>query len=184
MPELMRPDPRVHRSFLAAMAEFQAEDGGGALDDSETGHAIRAYASRWADPAEFAHYLRLLEEDAREQAPRPAGRVPQTTLWWVDGHEYLGRISIRHWLTARLRDIGGHIGYDIRPAARGRGHATAMLAAALPVARSLGIDRALLTCDEDNVASRRVIEANGGVLEDKSGVKVRYWIPTRPVPAA
>jgi predicted acetyltransferase len=53
-----------------------------------------------------------------------------------------------------------------------------MLAAVLPVARSLGIDRALLTCDEDNLASHRVIEANGGVLEGGSGGKVRYWIPT------
>ena len=53
-----------------------------------------------------------------------------------------------------------------------------MLAAALPVARSLGIDQALLTCDQDNLASRKVIEANGGVLEDKNGDKVRYWVPT------
>jgi len=178
MPELIPPHSRVHRSFLAAMAEFQAQGGGGPPDDSETGHAIRAYAGRWADPAEFARYLRQLGEEAQEQSPRPEGRVPQTTLWWVDGDEYLGRISIRHRLTAGLREIGGHIGYDIRPSARQRGHATAMLAAVLPVARSLGIDRALLTCDEDNLASRRVIEANGGVLEDKSGGKVRYWVPT------
>ena len=53
-----------------------------------------------------------------------------------------------------------------------------MLAAALPVARSLGIDRALHTCDEANLVSRKVIEANGGVLEDKNGDKVRYWVPT------
>ena len=52
-----------------------------------------------------------------------------------------------------------------------------MLAAALPVAHSLSIDRALLTCDEDNLASRKVIEANGGVLENKGGDKVRYWVP-------
>jgi predicted acetyltransferase len=89
-----------------------------------------------------------------------------------------GRVSIRHRLTDHLREIGGHIGYDIRPSARQRGHATAMFAAALPVARSLGITRALLTCDEDNIASRKVIEANGGVLEDKSSGKLRYWVPT------
>jgi predicted acetyltransferase len=178
MPELIPPDPRVHRSFLAAMAEFQAEGGGAPLDNSVTGHAIRAYAAQWADPAEFARYLRQLEEDAQEQSPRPKGRVPQTTRWWVDGDEYLGRISVRHRLTAGLREIGGHIGYDIRPSARQRGHGTAMLAAVLPVARSLGIDQALLTCDEDNLASRRVIEANGGVLEGKRGGTVRYWIPT------
>ena len=178
MPELISPDSRVYRSFVAAMAEFQAEGRGGPDDDSNTGRAIRKYARRWADPAEFARYLRELENAARDESPRPDGRVPQTTLWWVSADEYLGRISIRHRLTASLREIGGHIGYDIRPSARQRGHATAMLAAALPVAHSLRIDPALLTCDEDNLASRKVIEANGGVLEDKSGDKVRYWVPT------
>jgi predicted acetyltransferase len=53
-----------------------------------------------------------------------------------------------------------------------------MLAAALPVARSLGIDPALLTCDADNIASRKVIEANGGMLEDSRHGKLRYWVPT------
>jgi predicted acetyltransferase len=62
-----------------------------------------------------------------------------------------------------------------RPSARERGHATAMLAAALPVARGLGIGHALVTCDDDNLASRKVIEANGGVLEDQRAVKLRYW---------
>ena len=178
MPALIPPDARVHRSFVAAMAEFQAEGQGGPRDDSVTGHAIRAYANRWADPAEFALYLRELDDDAREESRRPEGRVPQTTRWWVSGDEYLGRISIRHRLTAHLRETGGHIGYDIRPSARQRGHATAMLAAAIPVARSLGITRALLTSDEDNLASRKVIEANGGVVEDKRSGKVRYWVPT------
>jgi predicted acetyltransferase len=178
VPELISPDLRVHHSFLAAMAEFEAEGQGGPDDDSNTGQAIRKYARRWADPAGFARYLRELEDQARDESPRPDGRVPQTTLWWVSGNEYLGRISIRHRLTASLREIGGHIGYDIRPSARQRGYATAMLAAALPVARSLGIDRALLTCDEDNLASRKVIEANGGVLEGKSGDKVR--LPASP----
>lgn len=178
MPELIMPHARVHRSFLAAMAEFHGEGRGGPDDDSNTGQAIRVYASRWADPAEFARYLQELQDEAREDPPQPGGHVPQTTLWWVSGSEYLGRISIRHRLTARLTEVGGHIGYDIRPSARQLGHATAMLAAALPVARALGIDPALLTCGEDNVASRKVIEANGGVVEDKRGGKLRYWIPT------
>lgn len=57
-------------------------------------------------------------------------------------------------------------------------HATAMLAAALPVARGLGIERALLTCDKDNIGSRKVIEANGGVLDGEPGGILRYWVPT------
>ncbi|SDJ45915.1 Acetyltransferase (GNAT) domain-containing protein [Actinokineospora alba] len=82
-------------------------------------------------------------------------------------------------LNDELTDFGGHIGYDIRPSARGRGHATALLAAALGVAHTYGIDRALLTCAPDNLASRRVIERNGGELDDISPAgRLRYWCRT------
>ena len=85
-----------------------------------------------------------------------------------------GLLTIRHRLTPSLLNLGGHIGYDIRPGARRRGHATAMLAAARPVARELGIDPVLITCDENNTGSRKVIEANGGVLEDIRDGKLRF----------
>jgi predicted acetyltransferase len=101
-----------------------------------------------------------------------------TTLWWVEDDRVLGRVAIRHRLTPALEKVGGHIGYDVRPSARGRGHATAILAAVLPLANSIGIDEALLTCDETNAASRRVIEANGGRYIDSVGVKRRYRVPT------
>ena len=104
--------------------------------------------------------------------------MPSTTLWWVNEQEYLGRLAIRHRLTPTLLNFGGHIGYDVRPSARRRGHATAMLAEALPLAAKLGIDPVLVTCDDDNTGSKKVIEANGGVFEDQRGVKLRYWIPT------
>ncbi len=106
------------------------------------------------------------------------GHVPCTTWWWVDGPDYLGRIALRHRLTGGLRETGGHIGYDVRPSARRRGHATAMLRAVLPHARSLGIEQVLVTCDTDNIGSRRVIESNGGVLEDERHGKLRFWVPT------
>ena len=178
MPQLIRPDPRVHWSFLTAMKEFQAEGRGGPGDTTMLGREIHGHAGRWEDPAEFASYVRWLRADAREESPRPAGHVPATTLWWADGDEYLGRLTIRHRLTPLLLMAGGHIGYDVRPSARRRGHATAMLAAARPVARGLGIDPVLITCHEDNVASRKVIEANGGVLEDNLGGMLRFWAST------
>jgi predicted acetyltransferase len=59
-------------------------------------------------------------------------------------------------------------------------HATAMLRSALPLALRLGIESALITCDVTNLASRKVIEANGGVLEDQRGQQLRFWVPTRP----
>jgi len=91
----------------------------------------------------------------------------------------LGRVSIRHHPTPALRERGGHIGYDVRPTARRRGHATAMLRAALPVAAGLGIERALLTTDAGNVGSQRVITAAAGVRQPGDGPDVRFWLPTR-----
>ncbi|MGO9502481.1 MAG: GNAT family N-acetyltransferase [Streptosporangiaceae bacterium] len=177
MPELILPTARVHVSFLAAMAELEAEGRGGPSDSSMVGQEMRVYGRGWAQEAKFSRYVRELLDDAREDSPRASGYVPATTLWWVSGEEYLGRIAIRHRLTPYLRDYGGHIGYDVRPSARRRGNATAMLAAALPAARRLGVDPALVTCDQDNVGSRKVIEANGGVFDDQRGVKLRYWLP-------
>ncbi|MBO4209274.1 GNAT family N-acetyltransferase [Micromonospora echinofusca] len=177
-PTLVPPTPQVHASFLAAMAEFRAEGRGDRQDHTMVGREIREHCATWHTPAGFDEFVRELRSQAREETPRPAGFVPSTTLWWVAGPVYLGRIAVRHRLNQSLRELGGHIGYDVRPTARRRGHATAMLRAVLPVARDLGITSALVTCDVDNVASRRVIEANGGVLEDQRGDKLRFWVPT------
>lgn len=178
MAELSPPTVRVRRSFLAAMAEFRGEGRGDAADETMIGSEIREFGHSWSSPEGFTSYVRWLRAQALEDSPRPEGYVPSTTLWWVNGEDYLGRIAIRHRLTARLREVGGHIGYDVRSSARRRGCATAMLRAALPVARTLGIESALVTCDVDNVASRKVIECNGGVLEDQRGDKLRFWVPT------
>jgi predicted acetyltransferase len=178
MPELTLPTTAVHASFLLAMAEFRSEGRGGADDRTMVGQEIGTYSDIWKDPAGFSSYVGWLREQALDDSPRLPYLVPSTTLWWTDGPQYLGRLAIRHRLTQHLLDVGGHIGYDVRPSARRRGHATAMLAAALPWAHELGIEPALVTCDSDNVASRKVIEANQGKLDDQRGVKLRYWVPT------
>jgi predicted acetyltransferase len=180
MPELSPPIVRVHDSFLAAMAEFGAEERGAPADGSMIGREIREFGHRWALPEGFAAYVDWVKAQALEDTPRPEGHVPSTTLWWVQDDQYLGRIAIRHRLTPHLLEVGGHIGYDVRQSARRRGHATAMLRAALPVAHGLGIERALVTCDDTNTASRKVIEANGGVFDDQRGDKLRFWVPTEP----
>ena len=178
VPQLSLPVGRVHRSFLAAMAEFRAEGRGDLADRSMIGGELREFGHRWATPEGFAAYVGWLRSQALEDSPRPEGFVPSTTLWWVEDEQYLARIAIRHRLTGHLLEGGGHIGYDVRPSARRRGHANAMLCAALPVAHGLGIASALVTCDVTNAASRRVIEANGGVFEDQRGEKLRFWVPT------
>jgi predicted acetyltransferase len=176
MPVLVPPTTDAHQSFLEAMDEFIGEGRGREHDDSMVGSEIRTYRDRWHTPDGFAHYVAELRADADEQTPRPPGIVPCTTLWWIDKRDYLGRLAIRHRLTPQLRQVGGHIGYDIRPSARRHGHGTAMLAAALPIARSLGISTALITCDVTNLASRAMIERHGGMLADELDGKCRYWL--------
>ncbi|MFJ2769523.1 GNAT family N-acetyltransferase [Streptomyces sp. NPDC087300] len=176
MPQLAPPSGLVHHSFITAMEEFRAEGRGGPDDDTTLGRTLRDYAGRWQDPAVFAAYVAEVRGSA--YPAEPLG-VPVTTLWYAEGADYIGRIAVRHTVGTRfLREYGGHIGYDVRPTARRRGHATEMLRACLPYAAELGLESVLVTCDTDNIGSRKVIEAAGGAYEDERGGKLRYWIQT------
>ena len=178
MADLAPPDPRVRASFAAAMAEFAAEGRGAPDDGSAIGQYIRDEADAWSTDEAFRAFCDAIRAQRLEETPRPPGFVPDTELWLVEGDEFLGRVGIRHRLTPFLLEVGGHIGYDVRPSARRRGHATRMLRDALGVAHELGIGPALVTCDVDNVGSRTVIERNGGFLEDERAGKLRFWVPT------
>ena len=181
-PHFSPPHPRFRASFLTALREVHAE-----------GRHLELPAARLADSAEFARYVEALRADAAspgavtryvaslrgaEPEAWPDGFVPQTDLWWASGDEYVGRLSIRHRLTPHLLVEGGNIGFEVRPGARRRGHATSMLAAALPLAAAFGVDPARIDCEADNAASRRVIEANGGVLDGERGGTLYFWVPT------
>lgn len=178
MPSFASPHSRYQCSFLASVQEFS--DAG--EDPRWTGLTVVGeethQSQELADPTAFSAFTQRLCDLALPETPRPEGFVAMTTLWWVDGDDYLGRLSIRHELTDFLREFGGHIGYVVRPSARRQGHASAMLTAALPIAHTLHIDPALLTCDDTNAASRRVIESNGGVFVDQREDKLRFWVPT------
>ena len=114
-----------------------------------------------------------------------ADRVPATFLVAAVDNRIVGRVSIRHYLNEYLAGTGGgHIGYAVRPEFRGQGMATQILKQSLEIAAEVGIKRALLTCDAENVISRKVIEKNGGIYENSvihpsdSQLKHRFWIPT------
>ena len=184
MPDLVDPDVRYQWSFLAAASEIRERG----EDERHAGLTIIGQtdgfkgehfplADLW-DSQVFAGYCRRLRDLADPKTWLPEGIVASTYLWWVDGDEYLGRLSIRHSLTPWLEEYGGHVGYVVRPEARGHGHATAMLRSSLPIAHRLGIDPVLVTCDATNLASRKVIEGAGGEFEDQRGEKLRYWIST------
>jgi predicted acetyltransferase len=114
------------------------------------------------DGRDWPDYLRRLAEV--EAGVRLDGFVPATFLVAEAGGVIVGRTSIRHELNAVLAELGGHIGSCVLPDQ------------SLPVARAHGVTRALLTCDETNTGSQKVIEHCGGVLESSDGHNRRYWI--------
>ncbi|MDQ1742374.1 MAG: hypothetical protein QOE23_713 [Pseudonocardiales bacterium] len=179
MPELRIPSAVLAPSFRAAMADFVAEGRGGPQDDSALGRNLTEFGAQWHTDAGLRRFLDELRAQGDSSLPPPPGWVHTSTYWWAEGTRYLGSLRIRHALTPELLVTGGHIGYDIAPRERRLGHGTAMLRVALPIAADLGIDRALLTCDAGNVGSRKVIEANGGVLEDERDGVLRFWVATR-----
>lgn len=179
----MVPHRRYHRSFLSAVEDFLAvgEERYAPLVDWPADGAFAGLRFTLEDvrsPRTFADLVDLLAAQERPHAPRPPGRGASTERWIVAEDRFVGRISLRHDLDELLLTWGGHIGYVVRPSARRRGHATAALAAMLPLALERGLARVLVTCDEDNLGSRRVIEACGGRYEDSREGKRRYWVPT------
>ena len=185
---LIDPTEDLRGAYADLVADYRVA-GESAIPGSGAGSALTGLSGA---PQDFAAFVQKLR-DAAAGIGLPAGHVPGSTYWLVRdgegrgrrgrrGQKILGTSNFRHALTAALLHEGGHIGYSIRPSARGRGYGTRQLALALAEARRRGIERALVTCDVDNVASARVIRGNGGVLEStvvsyRSGKDVqRYWI--------
>jgi predicted acetyltransferase len=108
--------------------------------------------------------------------------LPYEDFWLMEDETWIGLLTLSLQLNAQFLHSGGHIGYVVRPSKRGCGYGTALLRLGLDKARERGLDRVLLTCNETNLASRNIIEANGGQLENVVSVtgqeeqKRRYWI--------
>lgn len=168
MLKLILPEKKYREQITALLDEWYA-----------TGEKIIPYSIRRLDYHDFDAYLEGFEQE-RQGLP---GFVPATTLFGYDPERdvAVGAVNIRHQLNEALLRDGGHIGDGVRPSERRKGYATQMIALALEECRKLGIDRVLMTCDRDNVGSRKSIQNNGGLLEneiigDGGEVHQRFWI--------
>ncbi len=166
--ELVAPDEALHREWLDFLADLGEHSvAGGSIGDDEL--------AAMADPRAFAAWVGRVR--AHEQGEGLTdGRVAATSRWAVRDGEIVGVINLRHELTDLLLDWGGHVGYAVRVSARRQGVASWMLGRILGEAAALGINPVLVSCDEDNVGSRRTIEGGGGVYDGSREGKRRYWI--------
>ena len=169
--KLARPNLRFQASFLEALTEFQRVDARYLeMDCAWLGQHFDYYVDSLL---RHVHYPR-------------AGRVPESIFWLVQDNDFIGRVSVRHELNDNLSQLGGHIGYEIRPPRRRQGFGTLICKLGLDYARGLGLQRVLITCDDTNVGSRKIIEANGGQLArivnlPYHDVPIRqYWVVLDP----
>lgn len=121
----------------------------------------------------------------RKRKEEQPNRVPSSTFFCVRGSDskIIGMLDIRHHLNEQLKQYGGHIGFGVCPCERQKGYAAQILKKALLYSKSLGLGRVMLTCDEDNLATKKAITGCGGVLErefvhtDGKTVDV-FWVET------
>lgn len=138
---------------------------------------IVPYAIRKTDYHDFDNYCKNLE--VKEESN---GLVPDSTFFCLDEERniFVGAVNIRHYLNEKGLLNGGHIGDGVRPSERRKGVATQMIRLALIECKRLGIDKVLMVCDKENIASAKSIVKNGGILENEvtvNGViEQRYWI--------
>lgn len=164
---LVEPSMTYKKPCLDAVREFHAA-GEYAIDAEQLG-------------AKFEELIAHLVA-AKDPGNTPPGELPYEDFWLMDGEEWIGKLTLRTTINTKFLHAGGHIGYEIRPSKRHRGYGTALLRLGLEKARERGLQRVLLTCDETNIASRKVIENNGGKLENavqvegQTVLKMRYWI--------
>jgi predicted acetyltransferase len=165
--KLVKLDYNYRKHLLDMMDEWSA-----------TGEKIVPYSIRKNDYRNFDTYWEGFANEEQEEQ----GHVPATTLFCldVDRDIFVGAVNIRHYLNEALLLNGGHIGDGIRPSERRKGYATKMIALALEVCRSLGINKVLMVCDKYNIGSAKSIINNGGILENEIEVEgiieQRYWI--------
>jgi len=164
--ELRRPTLEDKDAILEMIAEF----------DAAKSYMHGGMGSTWKRAKDYEDWLQMVRRQ-EDVANLPAGWVPAIQFLSFDETGLpLGFLALRLSLNDKLFVEGGHIGYSIRPSQRRKGLAKLQLKLGLAEARKQGLERVLITCDEDNEASRGVILANGGVLEDIRGGKERYWI--------
>jgi predicted acetyltransferase len=170
---LVTPSLQYRQTHLEAFREFQAH-----------GENLNTDLTLLADRLEELLAWIHTQQDPATVEP---GQLLFFDHWLIDQEEWIGKLTLRPQINEQFLFSGGHIGYEIRPSRRRQGYGTILLRLGLKKAREHGLDRVLLTCDETNIGSKKIIEANSGRYENAvqpegtSVKKLRYWIDLSPL---
>ncbi|MFC3032285.1 GNAT family N-acetyltransferase [Pseudoalteromonas fenneropenaei] len=165
--KLVAPSVELEHAYHAFLADFIAHD----PENAGFYEPQQPFA---------AHVAKLFAE---QNLPLNDSTVPCHHFWFCDEFmQIIGALRVRHHIDSAYLSLEvGHIGYDVAPSWRGRGVGKQLLAQGLAAAKTLGLEQVLIIADEDNLASRKVIEANGGQLADivlgqqQPSLLARYW---------
>ena len=164
--KLIKPTINLRTAYLEMLGDWE-----------RTGEPMVPFSLAY-DASDFKKFIAINENFEVNPAK---GFVCHSTFWLVDNQgKIVGTSNVRHSLTADLLIQNGHIGYGIRPSERKKGYASKILALSLKEAKKIGIKRALLTCDKDNIGSKKVILKNGGIFRREEMVNgkmsLSFWI--------
>ncbi|MFT4537302.1 MAG: putative acetyltransferase [Saprospiraceae bacterium] len=166
--KIVKPSIEYRDTFIDGLKEYQLEGGFPTVDAEERRENFLKYIGRL--------HLEFKEGHGDTE------KIHMEHLWLIDRKKYIGTALLRHQLNDNLLNIGGNITYEIRPSERRKGYGKKILELTLLEAKKRGMVRVLVTCDKDNIASRKIIEANGGIQDTsffEKGMrikKLRYWI--------
>ena len=165
--KLILPNRKYVASYIKMEREFEVEGTRGAAGSLEALYFLK----------DFPSYNKKAAQN-RKGINVPKGKVPSTLYWAVVDKKVVGRLSLRHRLWKEFS--ASHIGYAVKPSERRKGYGTEMLRLGLLQAKKLGIKKVIMGCREDNVGSKKIIEANGGIFVKKyikeKVPKLRFYI--------
>jgi predicted acetyltransferase/ribosomal protein S18 acetylase RimI-like enzyme len=162
MIQLISPTAERRDAFRAMLDDFQ-----------------RAGETEWCEKnkdavSDFSAFVDRLENEAK--GITVAGWVPTSHYWLIQSRQIIGTLRMRHYLTPVVKENTGHVGYDIAPSFRRKGHGYEILRLGLLEAEKLGIGDVLAHCADSNVASLKIIQKHGGVPERSKRCETWYWI--------
>ena len=178
MLKLVKPSTKYLDSFLKAVKDYEQDEN--QFKDVAIKPVLKAIAENKIDEC-----FKQMDDNSKGKN-LPDGYVPGTTFWLIDDKKFVGTFVIRHRLTQKLKEWGGHIAANIAPKYRGKYSSFIGVKLCLEKAKELGLKRVLMTCDERNAASYRGIT---GLMKLYGGEKLpdtfvnghgehRVWINT------